>query len=183
MKTRALILVVPFSVVAGSAFGQGLLNGGIQDVTPYVGVNAGLLRYNEGGLNTLNPSVFFARLGIPISSYVAIEGRLGTGISSDQTNGYSVSVGAFGGGYVKGSVAIAPTFALYGVVGIVADTLHRNYGDGDTTDTGFSFGIGGDVTLSRGWLINFEWTRLPNGSEGGFSYDSNLFTAGASFHF
>lgn len=80
-------------------------------------------------------------------------------------------------------MALAPTFSLYGVAGIASDNLHRNYGDGNSTDTGFSFGIGGDVALSRGLLLNVEWTHLPGGSESGFSYDSNLFTAGVNFHF
>lgn len=51
--------------------------------------------------------------------------RLGTGISSDASHGYTVSSGVFGAAYVKGSLA-----------------------------------------LSRGW-----------------TYDSNLFTAGVNFQF
>ena len=128
-------------------------------------------------------SLIFARVGIPISSYLAVEGRLGTGISSDESHGNAVGVGVFGGAYLKGSLALAPTFSLYGVAGIASDNLHRNYGDENSTDTGFSFGIGGDVALSRGLLLNVEWTHLPGGSESGFSYDSNLFTAGVNFHF
>ncbi len=183
MRTRALLLAFPLCVIASSAFGQALLNGGISQVTPYVGASVGLLRYDESGLSTLSPSVIFARLGVPLSTYFAIEGRLGTGISGDQTNGASVNVGIFGGAYLKGSLALAPKFSLYGVVGIASDTLHRNYGDGDSTDTGFSFGVGGDVALRRGLLLNFEWTRLPGGSQSGASYDSNLLTAGINYHF
>lgn len=74
----------------------------------------------------------------------AHRGRLGTGISSDESNGASVSVGTLVGGYLKGAVALAPKFSVYGVVGIASVSLHRNYGDGDATDTGFSIGIGGD---------------------------------------
>ena len=183
MNTRTLILAFPLFMIGGSAFGQIAVNGGINTTSAYVGASAGLLRYDESGLNTLTPSVIFARVGIPISSYLAVEGRLGTGISSDESHGFSVSDGFFGGAYLKGSLALAPTVALYAVAGIASNTLHRNYGVGDSTDTGLSFGIGSDVALSRGMSLNFEWTYLPGGSESGFSYDSNLFTAGVNFHF
>lgn len=183
MNMRALMLASSLFLIGGSAFGQIAVNGGINTASAYVGASAGLLRYDESGLDTLTPSVVIARVGIPITSYFAIEGRLGTGISSDQSHGYSVSDGVLGGAYLKGSLALAPTVSLYGVGGIASDKLHRNFGDGDSTDTGVSFGIGSDVALSRGLSLNFEWTHLPGGSEGGFSYDANLFTAGVNFHF
>ncbi len=185
MKARDLMLAaISLCAVTSSAFGQALLSGGIPETTPYVGASAGLLRYDESGLNTVSPSVIFARVGVPFSTYFAVEGRLGTGISSDESNGNSVSVGTFGGAYVKGSVALAPVFSLYAVAGLATDTIHRNYGDGDSTDTGFSFGLGGDVRLPpRDLWLNFEWTYLPNGSEAGFSYNSNRFTAGVNYHF
>jgi opacity protein-like surface antigen len=183
MNTRALVLASTLLTFAGSAFGQIAVNGGIDTASAYVGASAGLLRYDESGLNTLTPSVILVRVGVPITSYFAVEGRLGTGLSSDESHGFSVSNGVFGGAYVKGSLALAPTVALYAVAGIATDSLHRNYGDGDTTDTGFSFGVGSDVALSRGFTLNFEWTHLPGGSESGFSYDANLFTAGVNFHF
>ena len=183
MNMRALLIAIPLCGVTGPALAQVRLNGGIGEMTPYVGASVGLLRYDESGLDTLTPSVIMGRFGLPISPYFAVEGRLGTGISSDESNGNSVSVGTLVGGYLKGAVALAPKFSLYGVVGIASVSLHRNYGDGDSTDTGFSIGIGGDVTLSRGFLLNFEWTYLPSGSEAGNSFDSNLFTAGVNYHF
>jgi hypothetical protein len=180
MKVRALMFaVLAIGAMTSPAFGQARLSGGQRDTTPYVGASIGLLRYDENGLNTITPSVIFARVGLPLSPFFAIEGRLGTGLSSDEMSGFSVSSGTFGGGYFKGSIALAPTFSVYAVAGIASNSLHRNFGSGNTTDTGFSGGLGGDVRLTRELWLNFEWTHLPSGA----SFDSNLLSAGVNFHF
>jgi opacity protein-like surface antigen len=184
MYARALVFVILATcAMTNSAHAQTHLTGGFGETTPYVGASVGLLRYDESGLATISPSVIFARVGLPLSSFFAIEGRLGTGLSSDETNGDSVSVGTFGGAYAKGSVAVAPIFSLYAVAGVATVNLHRNYGDGDSTNTGFSAGAGGDVRLMRALYLNFEWTYLPNGSQAGHSYSSNLISAGVNYHF
>lgn len=182
MNVRGLAFVVlVVGAVASPAFGQVRIGGGLSDMAPYVGANVGLLRYDESSLNTLTPSVIFARVGVPLSPYFAIEGRLGTGLSSDQSHGASVSDSVFGGGYVKGSIALAPTVSVYAVAGVAAVSLHRNFGAGDTTDTGFSAGLGGDIRLAPNIWLNLEWTHLPGGTNAGASYASNLFSAGVTF--
>lgn len=165
------------------AFGQVRLRGGFSDETPYVGANIGLLRYDESGLHTITPSVILARIGLPLSHFFAIEGRLGTGLASDESHHYSVSGGTLAGGYVKGSIAVTPTFSVYADAGIASTSLHRNFGVGNTTDAGFSGGVGGDIRLTPQLGVNFEWTHLPSGTNAGYSYDSNLISAGVTFHF
>jgi hypothetical protein len=165
------------------AFAQSSLKGGLRDTTPYVGASIGQLRYDQSGLDTLAPSIIFARVGLPLSRFFAIEARLGTGLSSDETGRASVNSGTFGGAYVKGSIAVARTFSVYAVAGIASTSLHRNFGVGDTTDTGFSAGLGGDVRLTRELWLNFEWTHLPSGANADFSYDSELLSAGVNLHF
>ena len=184
MNARGLtVAILAMGAMTGPAFGQVRWSGGIPETTPYVGANAGLLRYDESGLNTISPSVIFARLGLPLSPYFALEGRLGTGLTSDESRGFSVSSGLYAAGYLKGSVAIAPTVSVYAVAGIASLSLHRNFGDGDTTDTGFSAGLGGDVRLASNLWLNLEWTHLPGGTDAGYSYGSNLFTAGVTIPF
>jgi hypothetical protein len=184
MNVRALMFaVLAIGAMMSPAFGQQGLRGGQRDLNPYVGASIGTLRYDESGLDTITPSVIFARIGFPLDRFFAIEARLGTGLSSDNTGGASVSAGTFGGAYLKGSIALAPTFSVYGVAGVASTSLHRNFGAGDTTDTGFSGGLGGDIRLTRELWINFEWTRLPSGTNAGFSYDTNLLSAGVNFHF
>ena len=182
MNVRGLAFaVLVIGAVMSPAFGKVRLGGGLNDATPYVGASVGLLRYDESGLNTLTPRVIFARVGVPLSPHFAIEGRLGTGLSSDRSHGASVSDSVFGGGYVKGSIALAPTVSLYAVAGIAAVSLHRNFGGGNTTATGFSAGLGGDIQLAPNIWLNLEWTHLPGGTNAGASYNSNLFSAGVTF--
>lgn len=178
-----LIGILATGAMTGPVFGQVHLRGGFHDTTPYIGANVGLLRYDESGLRTITPSVILARAGLPLSPFFAIEGRLGTGLASDETHRFSVSSGTLAGGYLKGSIALAPTFSVYAVAGIASTSLHRNFGAGNTTDTGFSGGVGGDIQVSRELGVNFEWTHLPSGTDAGYSYDSNLFSAGVTFHF
>lgn len=184
MSKRALIVAaVAAGALAGPAIGQVRFGGGLPDMSPYVGVSAGQLRYDESGLDTITPTVIFARIGLPLSPYLAVEGRLGTGLSNGDTGGYSVSSGVLGAGYLKGSIAITRVFSAYAVAGFASTSLRRDFGVGDTTDTGFSGGIGGDVRLMPGLALNFEWTHLPGGSDLGYSYDSNLISAGITVQF
>jgi opacity protein-like surface antigen len=150
--------------------------------SPYLGVSAGALRYDEEGLNPITPSLAFARVGIPIAQNLAIEGRVGTGVNSADDNGYSIDVRSILGGYLKGSLPISPVFSLYGLAGVGRLELHRNFGDSSSTDTGFSFGVGADFNLRSNVSLSLEWTRLPGGNNAGFSYDSNVFTAGVNWH-
>jgi opacity protein-like surface antigen len=182
MKARFVLLAsLTACALASPAFAQTHLTGGFQSLDPYVGASIGLLEYNQSGLPSLSPSVLVVRAGVPLTSFLAIEGRLGTGLSSDQTNGASVSIGTFGGAYAKGSLALTPRFSIYGVAGIAVTNLHRNFLDGDTTNTGLSAGVGGDFELTQKLGLNFEWTHLPGGSDAGHSYDSNLFSVGVNY--
>ena len=184
MKFRTA-LMIPLAVCAMSspAFAGPYFAGGFHTMDPYVGANIGLLQYNERGAPGFSPSAIMLRAGMPLNPYLAIEGRLGTGLSSDQSNGGSVGVGTFGGAYAKGSVALGPIFSLYGVAGIAMVNLHRNFRDGNTTDTGLSAGVGGDVQLQRSLALNFEWTYLPGGNDAGHSYNSSLFSVGVNYSF
>lgn len=184
MKSRTVLFAIVVScVMAAPAFADTHLVGGFRTTNPYVGASIGLLQYDESGLSTLSPSVLVVRAGLPLTSFFAIEGRLGTGLTSDQTNGNSVSAGTYGGAYVKGSVALGSEFSLYGVAGLASVNLHRNFLDGDTTDTGLSAGIGGDLELMDNLALNFEWTYLPSGSDAGHSYSSNLLSVGVNYRF
>jgi opacity protein-like surface antigen len=184
MKFRtALMIPLAVGAMMSPAFAGPEFTGGLRNLDPYVGANIGLLRYDESGAPGFSPSAIMLRAGVPLNPYLAIEGRLGTGLSSDQNDGGSVSVGTFGGAYAKGSLALGPILSLYGVAGIATVNLNRNFRDGSTTDTGLSAGIGGDVQLQRRLALNFEWTYLPGGTDAGHSYDSALFSVGVNYAF
>ena len=183
MKSRAILLFASLAACAmtGPAFAQTHLIGGFQTLDPYVGASVGLLQYDESGLPSLSPSVLALRAGLPLTSFFAIEGRLGTGLSGDETDGASVSAGTFGGAYAKGALALTSQISIYGVAGVAVTNLHRDFLGGDTTNTGLSVGVGGDFRLTRNLALNFEWTHLPSGNDLGHGYDSNLFSAGVDY--
>ncbi len=184
MNARALSLaVLMVGATTSPAWAQMHLSGGVSQTGPYLGANIGLLRYDESGLDTITPSLIFARVGLPLSPYFALEARLGTGLSRGATHHLSVDSGLFAGGYLKGSIALTPGVSVYAVAGLATDSLHRNFGVGDRTDTGFSAGLGGDIRLTRNVWLNFEWTHLPGGTNAGYSYNSNLISAGVTFPF
>lgn len=182
MKYARIVIAISLLAAASAAIagGQYAQRG---DLAPYFGLDVGVLHYNDHGTSAFNPSVVLARVGLPITSYLGFEARLGTGLSNDDRRGNSVGVGTLGGGYLKGLLPVTPMFSLYGVAGIGSITLNRNFGDGDTTKTGLSFGFGGDVRLVRSLLLNFEWTHYPNGTDYGYSFNSNLLMAGGSWRF
>lgn len=182
MIKRYLLLAAPLLVVSGTAAAAGY-GASPSDFSPYVGANLGILRYDESGLATVSPSLIIARLGMPLSEYFGVEGRLGTGLSSDNSSGAAVSVDTIGGAYVKGSYPILPTFAVYGVAGLGTVSVSRNFGDGHTTNTGLSFGVGGDVALGGALGLNFEWTHFPGGTDAGYSYNADTFSAGVTWRF
>ncbi|HUY84233.1 MAG TPA: outer membrane beta-barrel protein [Steroidobacteraceae bacterium] len=182
MTKKFLPLAAPLLAIAGVAGAAGLYSPG-SDYQPYVGANVGLLRYNESGLPTVSPSMIIGRIGLPVSSYFGIEARIGTGLAGDNSGGAAVNVNTIGGAYVKGSWPILPTFSVYGVAGLGTLSLDRNFGDGRTTNTGLSYGVGGDVALRGPLGINFEWTHFPGGSDAGFSYNSDVFSAGVTWRF
>jgi len=150
---------------------------------PYVGLNLGALRYNEDGLNTITPVTALVSVGLPLSPYLAIEGRAGGGLGSASSDGYGLDVRSVFAGYVRGMLPLAPGFSLYGLGGVAAVDLRRDFGIGDTHDTGFSFGVGADFAVYGGTHINIEWTRLATGNNLGYDYSVDMASIGAAWHF
>ena len=149
----------------------------------YFGVSAGELNYKEEGLDTINPTVALFRVGMQFSPYLALEGRIGTGISDDSSNGFRVDTHAIYGGYIKGMLPLAPTFSVYGLAGVSGLDLQRNYYKHESSDSGLSFGAGADWQLGGGASLNLEWMRLIDGENAGYDYAADQLTFGVNWHF
>jgi hypothetical protein len=150
---------------------------------PYVGLSFGTLRYAEEGLDSFSPGVGLLRLGVPLAPNLAIEGRAGGGLGSTSQRGYAMEVDSLYAAYLKGSVPLGPAFSVYGVGGVAGVNLQRNFGDGESRDSGLSFGFGADFNLGRGAGINVEWTRLPTGNNAGYDYANSMATIGMTWRF
>ena len=188
-KTGRFLLLAAGTLGATAAMARGYYDAGyggdrmygVPDA--YVGLNVGALQYQEDGLDTFTPAAALLRLGVPLSRNLAFEARAGAGLGSTSNGGYDVSMRSFYAGYVKGSVPLAPTFALYAVGGVAGVNMKRNFGVGSTTDTGLSFGVGADFNLGGGAGLNVEWTRLPDGNNGGYDYSNSMATIGMTWRF
>jgi len=150
----------------------------------YLGVSAGQLIYKEEGLNTIHPTVALFRFGKEFSPYIALEGRIGTGLSDDDADGFRVDTRAIYGGYLKGMLPLAPTFSLYGLAGVSGLDLERNYYKQRTSESGLSFGAGADWELGGGAALNLEWIRLiSDGNNAGYDYTADQLTFGVNWKF
>ena len=188
MKYRTLLLTLSVGLLAGGTalagnrYDDGYPRQGYDYVpAPYVGLSFGALRYDEDGLDTITPSTALLRFGAPLNRNLAIEGRAGGGLDGASSGGYRVSVDSIYAAYLKGSVPLAHGFSLYGVGGVAGVSLRRNFGQGPTRDSGFSYGVGADIYLGNGAGLNIEWTRLPSGNNAGYDYTNAMATVGLTW--
>ena len=151
----------------------------------YLGGGFGMVTYEEQGLPEAEPSALVGRLGYHITSNIAIEGRLGFGISDDDINfagvPVAVEVDQLVGAYAVGYLPLAEAFSLYGLAGF-------SYGEGsasaagyslDDDDTDFSYGVGATFDVTQNVAGYIEWAQYFDES----SYEVTGITLGASYHF
>jgi len=149
----------------------------------YVGLSVGQLRYSEAGLDTITPADGVLTIGASLSPNLSVEGRIGAGFARSDTNGYGVELDSLYAGYLKGSLPLSPGFSLYGLGGIAGVDLKRDFGLGETHDTGFSYGLGVDFDLYAGTRLNVEWTRLASGDDLGYDYHVDQASIGMAWRF
>ncbi len=149
----------------------------------YAGLSFGQLRYKEEGLDTITPATAMVFVGAPLTPNLAIEGRIGGGLGSAQTNSYGIDVRSLFAGYLKGSVALASGFSLYGLTGVANVDLRRDFGLVYATDTGFSYGLGMDFDLASNARLGLEWTHLATGDNLGYRYDVNQASISMAWRF
>lgn len=182
----ALVATGAVGAAGGAAAYDGGQHGGYgrdYGAGAYVGLSLGQLRYSEEGLDTITPATGVLTIGAPLSPNLAIEGRIGGGFSRADTNGYGVELKSLYAGYLKGSLPLSPGFSLYGLGGVAGVDLRRDFGLGDTRDTGLSYGLGFDFDLYGGTRLNFEWTRLASGNDLGFDYHVDQASMGVAWRF
>lgn len=130
----------------------------------YFGVSGGEFIYREDGIDTLRPGIVEFRIGQEINPYLALEGRLGSGLGGAESQGFRTSVQAVYAGYVKGILPMTPWLSGYGLAGLAGVQFHRNYPDFNSNDAGLSFGVGAEFKLQPRTSLTLEWVRLLNGT-------------------
>jgi outer membrane immunogenic protein len=132
---------------------------------PYLGASFGNFDYQVDGQDKVSPKIGMFRVGVPLNPYISLEGRVGTGLSTDVSEwfgGYDLKIDSFYGGYAKANLPLSPIVSLYGLAGYSGIKLRRKFvfGDQTTTEDSFSFGGGLDVDLGRVSRLNVEWGRF-----------------------
>jgi opacity protein-like surface antigen len=153
------------------------------DTGPYVGLSIGQLRYNEESLDTITPTAVTAIIGARLSPNVAIEGRVGGGVGRTDVNSYGVDVRSLYAGYIKGIVPLSPVWSIYGLGGVAGLKIKRDFGQEESRDSGFSYGVGMEFGLPRGASLNVEYTRLVTGSNQGYDYNVDMASVGVAWRF
>lgn len=136
------------------------------------------------------PTAGIGRLGYGFADNFAIEGRAGFGITDDDVGNTGVDVGVEGlyGAYLVGHLPVADRFSVYGLAGLsmvefeLSDSSVSNVGI-TFDDSGFSYGIGAEVSLTEMVSGYVEYTHYLEGDLEGEDYDVRGTMIGAKYNF
>lgn len=137
----------------------------------YLGANYSSLRF-DFAQNEATPTVFTLAAGYQLSPYVAIEGRYGIGMSFDTSTDLSaappfdekLSIDSLMGGYLKLSYPFSDYVSSYAIFGAtkMTITLEDRLASlkGDLEESGYSWGVGINLTDHKNAYLNLEYLRL-----------------------
>ena len=152
----------------------------------YGGVQLSQLTYDEDGMSDdANPTALIGRLGYFVADQIAIEGRLGVGLSDDTVRVYGVDVDVeldrLFGFYAVGHLPLAETASIYGLLGFTdaKATASVNGFSDSNTDSGLSYGFGAEFYPSDQFGLNIEYTQYLDES----GYDLSAISAGFKVNF
>ncbi len=158
----------------------------------YAGVNYAQTDYKESGFPTVSPTALVFKLGKELNPNIAIEGRLGVGLSDDGFGvdilgtpvTVSLDIDNFYGVYLKGRL---PTGLItpYGLIGWTKGKLTATAAGGgisasySDSDSSVSYGFGVDFPVGKTTAINLEYAQLLKGD----GYKINGISVGMAFRF
>ncbi|WP_237673842.1 porin family protein [Vreelandella profundi] len=152
--------------------------------TSYVGGLFSHYTYDESsGSSDASPTGLTVRGGYFLTDYIAIEGRLGTGISDDTISGTSIDLelDQLMGAYAAGYLPLNNMFSLYGLIGF-------SYAEGSASnrltsisfdDDGFSYGAGAQINFTPQVSGQLEYMYYLDKSD----YDLTAASLGVSYNF
>jgi opacity protein-like surface antigen len=152
--------------------------------TAYLGGSIGNFTYKTGDQEKLSPKIGEFRVGVLINPYIAIEGRVGTGLSTEFTallGGYDLQIDSLYGAYLKGNIPLSSSASLYALAGYSAIKFRRNFrfnSDESVSDDSASFAGGLEVNLRRNLKLNLEWGRFIRVNNATDSYHADILSIG-----
>jgi hypothetical protein len=164
----------------------------------YVGLDAlcGRFETSSGACSCLGDVV--AKLGYNFNKYIAVEGRLGYGVTeADHDGGGDSKIKENYGLYLKPQLPLGDKVALFGLLGYAKAKVESTGGEvgslvGTIDEASPSFGLGLEFNVNDRWSVVAEGVRLLHGAEntynvlgGGtkFEDDVNLDTYGLGVNY
>ena len=180
MKNILIVLLLLTTVISNSVFA----------VTPgirYLGINYANISYNENSMaQEYHPTALIGRYGVNTTKYFSFEGRLGTVLSEDthqiDLTDVTVDLDYIFGLYGIGHINIMQSSSIYAVLGITqVEATISIPGLQSTTDSesGFSYGIGTNISVTNTVQFNIEYMQYLDKSE----VDLSALSVGLKFNF
>lgn len=156
----------------------------------YFGVDYMMTTYDEAGVPEFNPTAVALKFGKNMSPSMAIEGRVGFGMSDDSGE---VCIGGFGcadvdleidslmGAYVRGIAPLSERARFYGLLGMTRGEITVGAG-GESfseTETDLSYGVGAEFLMGESTGLNLEYL-LAIDKDG---VEVSSLTVGLVFHY
>lgn len=183
MKTKILTcVVVSSSFFSAVALAQTAQSAG----TGYVGIQAAQVDIDIDNAPSFKPTAAIAKLGYNVVDYIAIEGRIGTGITDDSnSSGFAevdVNLDVLAGLYAVGRVPLGDSdISLYGVLGYTyIEATEKGTGYSVTAhESDASYGGGIQAQLSSTVSANLEYMSYQDKS----NYDISAVGLGINYHY
>ena len=161
----------------------------------YIGLGFGQASVNDDPTaEEITSTMVMLQAGYQYNEYVALEGRVSFGFSSEYEPGNTGnSSGDFDddiaswGIYVKPMYPVTDAFDIYALLGYGGVQL-GHLESGDAYESGFQWGLGTQYAITQSILVFIDYVKLYEGT--GFDYrattedvDSDAWTLGVSYKF
>ena len=156
----------------------------VGEYSSYFGFDYMLTDFEDDAGTSVDLDAVSARFGSYLNKNVALEARLGFGVSDDTVNNVDFELDNFVGVYARGIIPYQ-TVELYGIIGMTrADLSVRpaaspaaRLADGDETD--LSYGLGLDFKIGERIAVGMEYMMLIDSSD----YELTTTNIGAKYYF
>ena len=151
----------------------------------YLGIDYGVVSYEEAGVEEANPDVLGARFGVYFTDNLALETRVAIGTTADTVYAggvpVDVEIDSLAGVYGVGHLPLSRYSSIYGLVGYSHGQVTASVPGYSVTDSesGLSFGFGADIGLNRATSLNVDYTQYLDGTD----YDVSALSVGMTFKF
>lgn len=156
--------------------------------TTYAGLQHAWVSYEDDYSIEADPTLLVGRFGHYLTDYFSVEGRVGLGLSDDEVtiDGYDANATAeidhLLGAYAVGHLPVTQFVSIYALAGFaqVKATVDTPFGSESGDDSGFPFGVGGEVNFfSRQFSGTLEYMSYLDKSD----YEVSAISAGVNYKF